>query len=780
MYNILEQKELDELKAKEPQRFQYLVEGGLYLNLKNLDLKPISGVDVPRIENLSRIVRGYAFTAINGIKSGHPGGSSSKVEQILTLLMSGVLAFDPMHAKNPGRDRVVWSAGHCTPLLHSVLALIYEIYRQKNPEMKQEELGMVLPQCLHRQGAAQCKIVESGLDLPECLTRFRHCDGPTGHIEGRYALADISTGSSGHGFSASLGLALLHKSNGLDTKVYVIAGDAETEEGMSYEARNIINTLGIDNLIVSLDYNKFGIDGPISEVISAPYINHWFGPGWNIIEVDGHNVLELAYAYMKANQGFGNKKATVIIAHTIKGKHYGKLEGTADSHGTPLPQSEYVELMKKLGFDIPGIENETMKDIDVVTSQIIKEDADYFLERLEIGKQKIKPEKELMKKMETALKGRPMNDYKSIKRPDVLPPELIFQEGEKIATRRATEAFFKWLMAKTAFFYLGAGDLMKSILTGQAENVYGVITKENPYGRGIRFGIAEQNMAMMSTALSSDILPGGFQAMSVFATYGVFTSIMSNSVRMALINNAVNPNAKGFFIMMAAHDGPETGDDGPTHQGLFWMSLFNAYPGIKVYKPMDANETVEMLFYALEKGEPVAFSVMRPPTPILKRGKAACCGQDVPPAKEAINGAYVFKPFRENGPDASAGAGKKKIVLAICGGQVMANVLEILPELEAQNLDIKIIAVTSPELYEELKERDPQKAASILSDEERKNVIALHNGWPGFMYPFILPSDYPKRAIGITKFLKSGPPVEVYQSAGFDPQSLKEKILKAL
>ena len=248
-----------------------------------------------------------------------------------------------------------------------------------------------------------------------------------------------------------------------------------------------------------------------------------------------------------------------------------------------------------------------MKDIDVVTSQITKEDADYLLKRLEIGKQKIKPEKELVGKMGAAFKGRPMVDYKKIKRPDVLPPELVFKEGEKVATRKATEAFFKWLMGQTAFFYLGAGDLMKSILTGAAENVYGIVTKENPYGRGIRFGIAEQNMAMMSTTLTQDILPGGFQAMSVFASYGVFTSIMANSVRMALINNHVNPKAKGFFIVLAAHDGPETGEDGPTHHGLFWMSLYNAYPGIKVYKPLDANETIEMLFYAMEKGEPVSF-----------------------------------------------------------------------------------------------------------------------------------------------------------------------------
>lgn len=752
MYNILEQNELSLLKEKEPQRFQYLAEGGFYLNLKGLALKPIAEIEKGRVENLARILRGLAFSMIDGAKSGHPGGSSSKVEQVLSLLLTGIVAFDPLNPKNPGRDRVVWSAGHCTPLFFAILSLIYESLRRKGYSFDKDEIGAV---------------------LPECLTRFRHCGGPTGHVESHYALADVSTGSSGHGFSASLGLALLQKSCGLPSRVFIIAGDAETEEGMSYEARNLVNTLGISNVIVSLDYNKFGIDGPISEVISSPYINHWFSPGWNIIEVDGHNILELAYAYYKADQGFGNDKATVIICHTIKGKCYGRWEGTCDSHGAPLPHSEYVEVMEKLGFDIPGIEGEVIKDIETVLSQLKDEDVKYLVERLEIGKKKIKPEKELVQNLEKALAGRPMVDYKKIKRPEVLPPELIFAGGEKIATRKATEAWFKWLMGKNAFFYIGAGDLMKSILTGSAEQIYGVISRDNPFGRGIRFGIAEQNMAMMSTTLTQDILPGGFQAMSVFASYGVFTSIMSNPVRMALINNQVNPKMRGFWIVLAAHDGPETGEDGPTHQGLFWMSLYTAYPGIKVFKPLDANETIEMLFYAMERGEPVVFSVMRPTTMVFKRGPSACSGQFVPQAKEAINGAYVFKPFKENG--------KKKIILAVSGGQIMVNVLEILPELEEkEGLDVKIVAVTSPELYEELREKEPEKARAILSDEERNYVVTLHNGWPGFLYPFILPPDYPKKALGIKEFQKSGPPLEVYQAAGFDPRGIKEKILKAI
>lgn len=761
MYNILDKKELSELKKKEPKRFKYIAEGGNYLNLRGLELKPVDGFDIERINHLAKIIRGLAFAAIDAAKSGHPGGSSSKVEQLLSLLFSGVLAFDPLEPKHPGRSRIVWSAGHCTPLFHSVLALIYETLMRNGYQIDDETRD--------RLGAVR----------PDCLVRFRHCDGPAGHVESRYAFADVSTGASGHGFSSALGLALLQKSNGLDGKVFVVAGDAETEEGMSYEARNIANTLNMDNMVVLLDNNNFGIDGPITEVISSSYANYWFAMGWNVIEVDGHNPLELVYAYKKAYEGLGNHKPTVVIAHTIKGKCYGKLENTADSHGAPAPHADYVQIMKDLGFDIPGVEGESIKDIETVTSQIAKDDVDYITGRLAVTKSNLKPEAELAEKMKKSLTGRPFADYTQIKRPETLPPELVFKGGEDVAVRKATEAFYKWLMGQTAFFYIGSGDLAKSILTVAAENVYGVINKENYLGRGIRFGIAEQNMAMMSATLTQDILPGGYRPMSVFSTYGVFTSLMANPVRMALIGNAVNPAMKGFFIMMAAHDGPETGEDGPTHQGMFWMSIFDAYPGIKVYKPLDANETIEMLFYAMDKGEPIALSVMRPATPVFRRGYLEDLDFTVPPAIEATNGAYVFKPFRENGPSTSLGINKKKIVLAVCGGQVMANVLAILKDLE-ENFDVKIVAVVSPELFEELLENDPQKAQEILSDEDRKNLITLHNGWSGFMHRFLLPSAYPARTIEIDKFLKAGPPKEVYEMAKFDTVGIKEQILRAI
>ena len=289
--------------------------GGEYVDLRGAALAPYKNLDLSRFDRLAKIARGLIFATVENSQSGHPGGSSSKVEQFLALTLGGTLAFDPADPKNPGRDRVIWSAGHCTPLLFGGQALLYEALRRTGRQFSEAVVDCV---------------------LPEQLLRFRRLDGPPGHAESQYPFCDYSTGPSGHGFCAAGGMALSHRASGLATKVWVFMGDAESEEGMTYEARNVLAATGADNIVVSLDYNHFGIDGPVEEVMSAPYLNYWLGFGWNVIEADGHNVNELLYAYDLAAKGFKNSRPTVVVAHTIKGKAYGKLENSSASHGSPI------------------------------------------------------------------------------------------------------------------------------------------------------------------------------------------------------------------------------------------------------------------------------------------------------------------------------------------------------------------------------------------------------------------------------------------------------------
>jgi len=419
-----------------------------------------------------------------------------------------------------------------------------------------------------------------------------------------------------------------------------------------------------------------------------------------------------------------------------------------------------LKIMNKLGFKIFG--QDVSEHLKVISAQITPNLAKYIVSCLKRVKKNVKEEKLLVAKMQKKLAGRKFKNPLDIRRPKTLPKELLFAEGTLVATRQAAGAFFTWLMKETAFFWAGAGDLSRSVSTHQTEEVYGLINSKNKLGRGIRYGIAEQNMAMMGSGMTLDRLPGGFAPISVFASFAAFTPMMGNAVRLSVYGNQINPKQKGFFIMLSSHDGPETGEDGPTQQGLYWMSLFNAFPGIKVYKPLDANETIEMLFYALEKGEPIALSVARPETSVFVRGN------DVAPAREATKGAYIFKNFRENN--------NKKITLAVCGGMMLANLLEIVPALESSVLNIKIVAVTSTELFAEFKIEHPVEAEQIFSTEDRTRAIVIHNGWKGFLYPFLLPADYTDRTIAIDTFLQSGTVKEVYDLAGFSAVQLKEKI----
>ena len=95
-----------------------------YTNLQTQTANIPIGIEIDRLTKYAKILRALIFTTVEAGQSGHPGGSSSKVEQMLGLIFSGVLKFDFLSPKNSGRDRIVWSAGHCTPLLHSIQAFI--------------------------------------------------------------------------------------------------------------------------------------------------------------------------------------------------------------------------------------------------------------------------------------------------------------------------------------------------------------------------------------------------------------------------------------------------------------------------------------------------------------------------------------------------------------------------------------------------------------------------------------------------------------------------------
>src|ERR1022692_235095 len=147
----------------EPVSVQATDSGPNHLDLRGTPLPALPGLDEARIARLARVVRGLAFTAVDAAQSGHPGGSSSKVEAALTMLTSGVMRFDALFPKHPGRDRVVWSSGHCSPLFHALVSLVYE--------------------CFRREGKQPPPAMREAVTYPEELAAFRRYGGPPGHVE---------------------------------------------------------------------------------------------------------------------------------------------------------------------------------------------------------------------------------------------------------------------------------------------------------------------------------------------------------------------------------------------------------------------------------------------------------------------------------------------------------------------------------------------------------------------------------------------------------------------
>jgi transketolase len=253
--------------------------------------------------------------AIAKAGSGHPGGSFSALEIILTLY-SGEMRFDPREPAWPDRDRFVLSKGHGVPALYAVMA-------------------------------------ERGYFPLEKLATLRALGSP---FQGHPANAllpgiEASTGSLGQGLSVAQGIALAGRLAGGGTpkwRCYVVTGDGELQEGQVWEAALSAPHLGVANLTVFVDWNNGQIDGLVSDVMPVePLDAKWRAFGWNVLTIDGHSIPQIRDACAKARAE--TSKPTVILAKTIKGKGVSFMEtDTVGWHGKAPNADEHERARKEL------------------------------------------------------------------------------------------------------------------------------------------------------------------------------------------------------------------------------------------------------------------------------------------------------------------------------------------------------------------------------------------------------------------------------------------------
>jgi transketolase len=270
-----------------------------------------SSASLAEMEAVAKRLRRQIVSMTGKAGSGHPGGSLSAVEILITLYFK-VLRHKPRDPHWRDRDRFILSKGHAAPALYAMLA--------ECGYFPEEEL-LTLRQ------------------MDSCLQGHTDCTVTPG--------VEMSSGALGQGLSFGIGVALAGRLNSKDYRTYVLLGDGECDEGQVWEAAMAAAHFKVDKLTAIVDNNGQQIDGWNRDVMSLePFPEKWRAFGWQVIEADGHSIPQLSQALDKARKIKG--QPAVIIAHTVKGKGVSFMENNPHFHGTAPTTEELEQALKEL------------------------------------------------------------------------------------------------------------------------------------------------------------------------------------------------------------------------------------------------------------------------------------------------------------------------------------------------------------------------------------------------------------------------------------------------
>ena len=262
------------------------------------------------LRSKAREVRYHIVDMVYTAKSGHIGGSMSAAD-IMTALYFDILNVDPENPRWADRDRMILSKGHVCPVLYTCLAL--KGYFPVETLKTLRKFGSILQ----------------------------------GHPISKTPGVDVSSGSLGHGFGQSIGIALEGKYMQKDYSVYVVLGNGEIQEGLIWEAASAADKYKLDNLVAIVDDNRMQNDGFTDGIMPMDPIDKKFAAfNWKVMKIDGHNMAEVLATIEKAKAFKG--KPVCIVANTIKGKGVGLMENQQRFHGKPPTDEEYHIALKEI------------------------------------------------------------------------------------------------------------------------------------------------------------------------------------------------------------------------------------------------------------------------------------------------------------------------------------------------------------------------------------------------------------------------------------------------
>lgn len=282
---------------------------------------------------------GLEMTHLSG---GSHIGAIMSVADIIAVLYSDVMNYNPKEPEWDGRDRMILSKGHAGAAIYAALA-------------------------------------ESGFfEIEELKTHYANGSRLSGHVSHHLPGVDFSTGSLGHGLSAGAGMAYAIKKDNKKSRVFVVLGDGECDEGSVWEAALFANHYRLNNLVAIIDHNHMqSLDFCENTLELEEFGSKWKSFGWNVIEINGNNHDELKHAFARADSN--EVKPTVIIANTIKGCGISFMENDILWHYR-FPHSgwEYDMAVNELHANMPvGVEDPYTPN-GIINPAFPEEGADIF------------------------------------------------------------------------------------------------------------------------------------------------------------------------------------------------------------------------------------------------------------------------------------------------------------------------------------------------------------------------------------------------------------------
>ena len=514
--------------------------------------------DIKLLQKQADTIRFLCADMVQAANSGHPGAPMGLAD--IATVLSSYLKHNPKNPKWLNRDRLVFSGGHASSLVYSLLHLWG--YNVSMDDLKNfRQLG------------------SNTAGHPEY-----------GHVDG----VEITTGPLGQGVANAVGFSMASKYVGnltnmetakvIEHKVYCFLGDGDLQEGISYEACALAGHLGLDNLVLIYDSNSITIEGDTSIAWSEDVAARFKAQNFDVITIDGHNFEEINSAFEASKT---QTKPLLIIAKTKIGKGASTLEGSHHTHGAPLGDEEIKSSKIKAGFDP---EKKFNIDDDVLTA---------FRCAVEQGDLEEKKWNKLLlslpyKEQNEALNALLNPDFDAINYPE-------FKVGDGVATRDSNGLIINAITRALPGFIGGSADLAPSNKTELKD------MGDFPKGKNIHFGIREHSMAAITNAIANY-----GHLMPFSATFFVFSDYLKPSARVAALMGA-----KHFFIW--THDSIGVGEDGPTHQPIEHLSQFRALPNFYVFRPADAIENIHAWQTALKLNAPSGFVLSRQKLPIFDK-----------------------------------------------------------------------------------------------------------------------------------------------------------------